>query len=93
MCAVQRSDSRVVQTGRYGVGLADVSVGVLHHEGARSVQYARFAQVYGRGCLSAADTFARRFGQNDSDAAVVDVVIDGSGGIAASSDAGYKAVG
>src|SRR5688500_9296478 len=64
-------DSRVVQTGGYGVRLADLPVLVLQHVAARSVQHADRASADRRCVLAALDTETAGFDTTQPHLAVV----------------------
>ena len=90
---VQRTDARIIETRRDGVGLLDLSVFVLHHQRPRAVDDALLPEVDSRRALSREDTFTTRFREHNLHPLVVQVVIDSTGGIASASDAGKEVVG
>ena len=90
---VQGTDTRIVQPCRYRVGFQDLSVFVLHHEGFRSVYDAQPSQLDGGGRVSRMDALSACFGEYDFHLVVVQVMIDGTGGVASSAHARYQIVG
>ena len=90
---VHGSDARVVEAGRDGECLLDLSVVGLHHQRACAVDDALGATVNGGCRVVGVDAVAACFGKHNLHAVVVDIVIDRSGSVAATTHAGDEIVG
>ena len=90
---VQRADARVVEAGGDTVGLGDLPVLVLDDERVGAVEHTGLTQRYGGRREAAVYALAAGLGQDDLDILVVEVVVDGAGGVAASAHTGYQVVG
>ena len=91
--AVHGSHTGIVQSGRDGEGLFNLSVLVLHHQHLGTVQDARSALVDGGCRMVGLPSVASGFGQDYLHALVVHVVVNRSGSIRTTSDAGHQIVG
>ena len=90
---VHGSYARVVEAGRYGERLFYLAVVVLHDECARAVHYALGAAMYGGGGVVGVNAVASGLGQHNLHARVLDVVVNGAGGVASASHASHEIVG
>src|SRR5687768_16593551 len=64
---VFRSDTRIIQTGRNGVGLDNLSILILNQIGAISMQYTRPPLCQGSSMLAALDSAPCRFHADHAD--------------------------
>ena len=87
------TNARVVETGRDGKRLLDLTVVGLHHQCACTVDDALRATVHGGSGVVGVDAVTACFGEHNLHAVVVDIVIDGTGGVAATTYAGDEIVG
>lgn len=83
---------RVVQSGGDGKGFFYLAVVVLHDQHLGSVQDAHRATVYGGSGIVGVPAMAASLRQDNLDAFVVHVVVDGACGVAATADAGHEVV-
>ena len=83
----------VVEAGADGEGLLDLSVVVLHHEHLGAMENAYRATVERSRRVVGLPTVASGFSQYNAHALVVDIMVDGAGGIAAAAYAGHEVVG
>ena len=84
--------ARIIQSGGDGVRFLNLPVLVLDNVGASSMNDAQFAEGDGGGRHARFHSFTAGFGENYLRAFVVDIVVNGSGGIASAAYAGYEIV-
>ena len=90
--AVHRPHTWIIQSGRDGEGFLDLSVIILHHQHLCTMQNTYCASMDGGCRIVGIPTVSASFSQYDFYALVIHIVIDGSCGVGASSDAGHEVV-
>lgn len=90
---MQGAYARIVKTCRYGLGFYYLSVGCLHHQCACTVYYALGACLYCCSGLVGVDSQSGRFGSYKFYIGIVDEMLEGTCGIAASAYACYYVIG
>ena len=90
---VDGADARIVQPGGDRIGFGDLSVRSLYDERAGAVDDSFAAEVDRGGRMAGVDTQPGGFGGDQLHAGVVQVVVEGARGIAASAYAGDQIVG
>ena len=87
------ADTRVIQSGRDRVGLFDLAVFVLDDVSACTVNDSHLSEGDGSGSHTCIYSFTTGFGEDDLHAAIVDIMVNGSGGIATTTYTSDKIVG
>ena len=87
------SDARIIESCRYALGLHDLSVWGLHHKGACSMQYAQSASMYCGSGMARVGALPSCFCQYDPHSLIIDIMVDGAGGIGSSSYACHEDIG
>lgn len=85
--------ARIVEAGRDGVWLDDLSVFCLHEFDAAAVEDAHCALLQAGRCLGCVYAVASCFAEDELDAFIIEVVVDGACCVGSASDACYKIVG
>lgn len=60
--SVERADARIIETGRYGIGFNNLSVGGLHDQSTGTVDYSLRADMDCGGSLTGTDSLSRCLG-------------------------------
>src|SRR3990170_128073 len=87
------ADGRIVESGRDRPGIADLSIGILKHQGFGAMQDSMAALLKGRAVLMARQPFSGRLHANQCDVFVPDEVGEYADRIGAAADAGDNCVG
>ena len=90
---MHRSDARIIQTGRDAVWFFYLAVFILHHQGLGSMDDSHLAQLDGSGRTSGAYSFPSGFSQDYLHPFVINIMVDGAGGIASSTHTSHEIVG